>query len=300
MKSENLSRRMVLKSGLAAAAGVCALGSIVKGAEEAKKEETPKKARKPMWIGLQLYTVREECKKDFPGTIAAVANMGYQGVEFAGYYDRKPEEIRQMLRDNKIRCCGTHTQLDTLLGENLSKTIEFNKVIGNRFLIVPWLDPNKYKTKESWLEVAKIFNDIAEKIKGADMMVGYHAHQGDFRSIDGETPWDIFFSNTSKDVVMQLDTSNCMEGGGDPVAILKKYPGRALTIHIKEYSKTNKGALLGQGDIKWNEIFDICESTGNTKWYIIEEESGTKPPLEAAQLSIENIKKMGVISSKIS
>jgi sugar phosphate isomerase/epimerase len=292
MDSKKVSRRMVIKSGLAACAGVCALGKIAEGAEEEKKMEALKKAKKQMFVGLQLYTVRKECEKDFPGTIAQVAKMGYQCVEFAGYYDRKPEEIRKMLGENNIRCCGTNTQLDTLLKDNLARTIEFNKVIGNRYLIVPWLDPKKYTTKAAWQDAAKLFNDLAENVNGADMMIGYHAHQDDFKPIDGETPWDILFSNTTKNVIMQLDTGNCLQGGGDPVAILKKYPGRSVTIHLKEYSKTNKKALIGEGDVKWNEVFEVCESTGGTRCYVIEEESGAYPPIEGAQKSLENFKKI--------
>jgi sugar phosphate isomerase/epimerase len=91
---------------------------------------------------------------------------------------------------------------------------------------------------------------------------------------------------------MQLDTGNCMQGGGDPVAILKKYPGRSLTIHLKEYSKTNPKALIGQGDVKWKEVFEVCETTGGTQYYILEEESGAYQPLESAKLSIKGFKKV--------
>ncbi len=286
MNRNNISRRVILKSGLAACAGIYSLEAIAKGVEELNK------AKKEIPVGLQLWTVRTECAKDFPGTIAAVAKMGYQGVEFAGYYERSAQDVRKMLDDNGLKCCGTHTQLDTLTGDNLAKTIEFNKVIGNKYLIVSWLDPKTHTTKASWLEVAKIFNDLAEKVKPEGMVVGYHAHAGDFKPIDGERPWDIFFDNTSKDVAMQIDTGNTMMGGADPVAYLKKYPGRSLTIHLKEYSATNKKALIGEGDVKWQEVFAICESTGGTQWYIIEEESGEYPPLVAAETSLKNYRKL--------
>ncbi len=294
MNKKNVSRRTILKSGLAACAGVYSLEAIAKGAEEMKK------AKKELPVGLQLYTVRKECEKDFPGTIAAVGKMGYAGVEFAGYYNTKAQDLRKILDDNGLKCCGTHTQLDTLLGDKLAGTIEYNKVIGNKFLIVPWLDPNKYTTKAAWLETAKIFNDLAEKVKPEGMVVGYHAHAGDFKPVrreasltgEGEIPWDILFGNTSKNVIMQIDTANTMQGGGDPAAYLKKYPGRSLTIHIKEYSAKNPKALIGEGDVKWKEVFELCESTGGTEWYIIEEESGTSPPLEAAKMSLENYRKL--------
>jgi sugar phosphate isomerase/epimerase len=286
MNRKDVSRRVILKSGLAACAGIYSLEAIAKGAEEVKK------AKKEIPVGLQLWTVRTECAKDFPGTVAAVAKMGYEGVEFAGYYERSAQDVRKMLDDNGLKCCGTHTSLDTLTGDNLAKTITFNKVIGNKYLIVPWLDPKTHTTKASWLEVAKVLDELAGKVKPEGMVVGYHAHAGDFKPIDGEKPWDILFDNTSKDVAMQIDTGNTIIGGADPIAYLKKYPGRSLTIHLKEHSATNKKALIGEGDVKWNEIFEVCESTGGTQWYIIEEESGEYPPLEAAEKSLKNYRKL--------
>jgi len=292
MKSENVSRRAILKSGLAACAGVYALGKIAKGAEDVNKITEVIKVKKEIPVGLQLWTVRAECAKDFPGTIAAVAKMGYKGVEFAGYYDRKAEEVRKMLDDNGLLCCGSHTAIDLLSNEKFAATMEFNRVIGNKFVVVPYLDRQKLKTKEEWLAKAKFFNELAGKTKSEGVHIGYHAHQGDFLPIEGETPWDILFGNTGKEVFMQLDTGNSMQGGGDPVAILKKYPGRSLTIHLKEFSKTNNKALIGQGDVKWKDVFEVCETTGGTQRYIIEEESGAYPPLDSAKMSLECYKKL--------
>ncbi|MGA2172471.1 MAG: sugar phosphate isomerase/epimerase [Sedimentisphaerales bacterium] len=292
MKSENLSRRMILKSGLVACAGVCSLEAIVKGAEEVNKMEVAKKANKEIPIGLQMWTVRTECAKDFPGTIAAVGKMGYAGVEFAGYYERTAKDIRKMLDDNGLKCCGTHIRLDTLTGDNLAKTIEFNKIIGNKFLIVPSLDQKTHTTKAVWIDTAKTFNDIAAKLKPEGMRIGYHNHPWDLTPIDGEKPFDIFLDNTSKDVIMQLDIGHAMHGGIDPVAYLKKYAGRAVTVHIKEYSATNYKALIGEGDVKWKDVLAACESVAGTQWYIIEEESGAYPPLEAAEMSLKNFKKL--------
>ena len=289
MKSENLSRRMVLKSGLVACAGVCSLEAIAKGAEEVKKAI---EAKKEMPVGLQLWTVRTECAKDFPGTIAKVAKMGYKGVEFAGFFNYSAKDVRKMLDDNGLLCSGSHTAYDLLSNEKLAATMEFNRTIGNKFVIVPWLDRKQLQTKEDWLAKAKTFNEFADKTRSEGVRIGYHSHQGDFLPIDGETPWDILFGNTSKEVFMQLDTGNCMQGGGDPVAILKKYPGRSLSIHLKEFSATKKKVLIGEGDVKWKEVFAICESTGGTQWYIIEEESGAYPPLEAAESSLKNYKKL--------
>ena len=286
MNGSNLSRRTILKSGLLLFVGGCASQATQKG------EKTMGASKCKIPVGLQLWTVRAECAKDFPGTIAKVAKMGYKGVEFAGFYERSAKDVRKMLDDNGLLCFGSHTAIDLLSNEKLAATMEFNRTIGNKFVIVPWLDRKQLKTKEDWLAKAKTFNELADKTRSEGVHIGYHSHQGDFLPIDGETPWDILFGNTSKEVCMQLDTGNCMQGGGDPVAILKKYPGRSLTIHLKEYSATNKKALIGEGDVKWKEIFEICETTGGTQYYIIEEESGAYPPLESAEQSLKNFKKV--------
>ena len=292
MKSKNVSRRMILKSGLFACAGACSLQAIAKGAEEVNKMAEAKKAIKEIPVGLQLWTVRTECAKDFPGTIAKVAKMGYKGVEFAGYYERSAKDIRKMLDDNGLKCSGSHTAIDLLSNEKLAATMEFNHTIGNKLVIVPWLDREKLNTKEGWLKMAKQFDELTDKTRSEGVHIGYHAHAGDFKPIEGEAPWDILFGSTNKELIMQLDTGNAMQGGADPVAILKKYPGRSLTIHLKEYSATNNKALIGEGDVKWQEIFAVCESTGGTQWYIIEEESGQYPPLEAAEMSLKNYEKL--------
>ncbi len=286
MNGKNVSRRIILKSGLAVLIGGCSLQATKKGEEEMRA------AKRDIPVGLQLWTVRTECAKDFPGTIAKAAKMGYKGVEFAGYYNTRAQDLRKILDDNGLRCSGTHTRLDTLTGDNLAKTIEFNRIIGNKFLIVPSLDQKKHTTKAAWLETAKVFNELAGKVKKEGMQVGYHAHRWDFTPIEGEVPWDILFGNTSKEVIMQIDTGNTMQGGADPVAYLKKYPGRATTIHLKEFSAKNPKALIGEGGVKWKDVFAICESTGGTQWYIIEEESGAYPPLETAETSLKNYRKL--------
>ena len=242
-------------------------------------------------IALQLYSVREDCAKDFIGTIKAVSEMGYEGVEFAGYYNLEAKDIRKILDDFNLKVAGSHLGINTLLGDELKKTVEFNSILGNKFLVVPALPPEYTKTKEGWLKIAELLADISEKVKPYGMRVGYHNHDIEFRPIDGEIPWDLLFQNTSKDVIMQLDIGNAMHGSADPVEILKKYPGRAVTVHLKEYPFT--APAIGEGEVKWEEIFNLCETIGGTEWYIVEYETPGRPPLESVRRCIENLRKMG-------
>lgn len=248
-------------------------------------------AGKKIPVGLQLYSVREQCQADLPGTLVAVAKIGYRGVEFAGYYGRSAKDLRKLLDDNGLIACGTHTPYESVLGDKLKETVEFNQTIGNKFLIVPWM--NEAKSKQEWLDRAKLFNEIADKVKADGMSVGYHAHQHDFTQIEGVTAWDLFFGNTKAEVIMQLDTSNCCEGGADPVAVLKKYPGRARSIHLKAHGG-GPDAVIGEDKVDWKGVFAFCETKGKTEWYVLEHESG-KDPLDAVRRSYEALKKMGKV-----
>lgn len=244
-------------------------------------------------IALQLYSIRENCAKDFAGTVKAVADMGYVGVEFAGYYGLEAKEIKTILDDLGLKVAGTHIGINTLLGDELEKTIEFNKILENKFLIVPGFPGDYRDSRAAWQKTAGIMNEISDKLKPYGMLTGYHNHSIEFSPMDGELPWDTFFGNTNKEVVMQFDVGNARHGGGEAAPFLKKYPGRAVTVHVKEFSATNDKALIGEGDVDWDEIFELCETIGGTEWYIVEQESYAYPPLECVKLCLENLKKMG-------
>ena len=248
-------------------------------------------SRKKIPVGLQLYSLREQCKTDLPGMLTAVAKIGYKGVEFAGYHGRSAEELRKMLDDNGLVACGTHTPYDSVLGDKLKETVEFNHTIGNKFLIVPWMQA---KTKQEWLDKAKLFNEIADQGQaptacGSATMPTLTTSS----KIDGVSAWDLFFGNTKPEVVMQLDTSNCLEGGADPVAVLKKYPGRARSIHLKAHGGGPE-AVIGEDKVEWKEVFAFCETKGKTQWYIVEHES-SKNPLDAVKRSYDALKTMGKV-----
>jgi sugar phosphate isomerase/epimerase len=281
MMREEMSRRDFLATTSAAAAGVGLMGCTT----SAKTKRIP--------VAVQLYSVRTECEKDFPATIKAVADMGFEGVEFAGYFNHQAAELRGLLDDNGLKCAGTHTQLNTLMGDELPKTLEYNQTLGNKNIIVPWLAEDMRDSKEAWLKTVDLFNELNEKVKPHGMRMGYHNHTFEFQPLeDGQTPWDLIFSNTPKEFIMQIDTCNAMMGGADPLVYLKKYPGRAISIHLKEFSATNKNAILGEGDVDWQQVFEICETTGGTEWYIIEEEKDVYPPLQGVEMCLKNLRKL--------
>lgn len=244
-------------------------------------------------IAVQLYSVREDCKKDLQGTLKAVADMGYDGVEFAGYYDREAAEMKKTLDDLGLKVAGTHIGLDALMGDELEKTVEFNKTIGNKFLVVPGLSEERRSSRSAWQETAGIFNEISGKLADEGMFTGYHNHAIEFTPMDGELPWDTFFGNTDERVIMQIDTGNALHGGADPVPFMEKYPGRALTVHLKEHSGTDELAILGEGDVRWDDFFRLCEGMGKTEWYIVEQEVYKCPPIECVERCLAALREMG-------
>src|SRR3989454_12375751 len=145
-----VSRREFL--GAVGAAGVTLGLGAVSAAQRASGKKIP--------IGLELYSLREECKTDLPGMLTAVSKIGYKGVEFAGYHGRSAAELRKMLDDNGIVACGTHTPYESVLGDKLKETVEFNQTIGNKFLIVPSMTA---KTKQERLDKAKTIKETADK-----------------------------------------------------------------------------------------------------------------------------------------
>ncbi|HEX9045854.1 MAG TPA: TIM barrel protein [Verrucomicrobiae bacterium] len=241
-------------------------------------------------VGLQLYTLRNECKTDFPGAIAAAADIGFRGVEFAGYWNRSAGEIRRLLDDHGLVACGSHTPYNDVLPDKLAATIEFNQILGNKFIIVPSMTA---KTRQEWRERAAQFNELADRLKPHGLWIGYHAHAHDFQPMDGERPWDVFFGQTKREVIMQLDTANCCEGGADPVTVLNQYPGRVRTIHIKPFG-AGPEAIIGEDTINWPAVFDFCETRGNTQWYVVEHET-SKNPLQTARRTFEKLRALGKV-----
>lgn len=248
--------------------------------------------QKKIPIGLELYSVRDDCAKDMAAVLKAVGEMGYQGVEFAGYHSHKAKELRKMLDDSGLKCCGTHAGLPTMMGNAIKKQIEFNEILGNKYLIVPSMPESYAKSLDSIKKAGENLEKMAEKARPAGMRVGYHAHPGDFVKVGDKTAWELLGETTSHDIILQMDIGNCLQGGADPIAMLKAFPGRTVTIHIKEFGG-KLGAPIGEGKVDWKDVFQICETTGGTAWYIVEQEEYIGTPLESVAQCLKNLRKMG-------
>ena len=249
-------------------------------------------------IGLQLFSVRGECGKDLPAALKSVAEIGYVAAEPWGYGGEALEwqgwsakDIRKMYDDNGLTCCGFHLATGALLGDNLERTIEMNQELGNKFLIIA-ADKQRMSSVDTIMELAGILNGVAEKLAPLGMLTGYHAHGFDFEKFGDETAWEILFSNTHDEVVMQMDIGNCASGGGDPIAMLEKFPGRARSVHLKDFGGGPE-SVIGEGDADWERIFELCDTSHHPEWYVVEEGGQEGLGFDVSRRSLEALRRMG-------
>jgi sugar phosphate isomerase/epimerase len=202
------------------------------------------------------------------------------------------EELKKLLDDNGLECCGWHTPWDYCRSDILEAFVSYNKIIGNKYLIIPSLPGEYMKNGEAWLGAANKLNEIAAQLKKHGMYTGIHSHSGEFQRTEGsdDLPWDILAKNTGDDVVLQLDMGNTYATGIEPVAVLKKYKNRNRTIHIKPYSKTKGLSVpIGEDDIDWAETVKFCNEYGGTEYFIIEYEE--KDAKSGIKICLDNFKR---------
>jgi sugar phosphate isomerase/epimerase len=243
-------------------------------------------------VGLELYSVRGELKKDPAATVRAVAQMGYQVVEFYAPYfewsENETKQMRKLIDDLGIRCLSTHNSEAYLSAQNLARTRDMNLILGSKYVVQASTDEKT--SLDQWNPVADRLNLAAEKLEPAGLKVGYHNHQPEFTPIGGQRPMEILAKNTKSSVMLQLDVGTCLEAGSEPVAWIRANPGRIRSIHCKDWSRDpGKGyaVLFGEGVADWTGIFEAAESVGGVEYYLIEQEGSRFSELETARKCLE-------------
>jgi sugar phosphate isomerase/epimerase len=243
-------------------------------------------------VGLELYSVRETLKEDPEGTLRAVAQMGYGGVEFyAPYFDwteSQIKQIRKLLDDLGIRCFSTHNDASYLSPQSIDRTRDMNLILGSKYVILASAGQKTSLTE--WRSVADTLNKAAEKLEPAGLKAGYHNHQLEFTPVEGQRPIQILANNTKPSIMLQLDVGTCLEAGSDPVAWIRANPGRIRSIHCKDWSPdVGKGyaVLFGEGAADWKNIFAAAEGTGGIEYYLVEQEGSRFSELETARRCLQ-------------
>jgi len=246
----------------------------------------------PIPVGLELYSVREALKKDPEGTVRAVAQMGYQCVEFYAPYfewtDAQAKQMRKLMDDLGIRCYSTHNNEDYLSAPKLDHARDLNLILGTKYMVQAWSDPKT--SLDAYKVLADNLNAAADKLAPAGLKVGYHNHDAEWKVIDGKRPMDVLAANTKASVMLQLDVGTCLAAGADPVAWILANPGRIRSIHCKDWSADpNVGykTLFGEGKADWKGIFHAAENGGGVEFYLVEQEGSRYSELETARRCLE-------------
>lgn len=248
--------------------------------------------KSPIPIGLELYSVRNELQKDSEGTVRAVAQMGYQCVEFYAPYfewtEPQAKSMRKLLDDLGIRCYSTHNGEDYFSKDKISKARDLNLTLGTKYMVMASSNPKP--GIDGWKAIADELNSAADFLAPAGLKTGYHNHQPEFKTEDGVRPIEVLAKNTKPTVMLQLDVGTCLNSGGDPVAWIRSNAGRIRSIHLKDWSSDPaKGyeVLFGEGDAKWKEIFAAAESVGGVEYYLLEQEGSRFGELDTAKRCLE-------------
>ena len=246
-------------------------------------------------VGLELYSVRNELKKDPEATVRAVAQMGYQGVEFYAPYfewsESQTKQMRKLLDDLGIRCFSTHNDSSYLSKEKIGRARDMNLILGSKYVVMASSDPQP--GMDGWKAIANSLNFAADQLESSGMKAGYHNHQREFTPVDGQRPIELLAKNTKASVMLQLDVGTCLEAGADPVGWIRANPGRIRSLHLKEWSPDpEKGykVLFGEGAGDWKSILAAAESVGGVEYYLIEQEGSRFSELDTAKRCLENFR----------
>lgn len=225
-------------------------------------------------IALQLWSVKEACEDDFFGTLEKVAEMGYDGVEFAGYYGKSASEIKTKLAELGLEVAGSHISKEMLEAE-LEDVLIFERELGNKFIICPYAD---FETKQEWLSFAEKLREIAKTIQQAGMQFGYHNHAHELEKVDDAIILENLLGNVPE-MIAELDTYWIEYAGVGVIPFIEKYRNRVPLVHIKDKSKTSKeSTIIGEGILDISGYVKTAIASG-TKWLIIEQEAFEEDPL---------------------
>jgi sugar phosphate isomerase/epimerase len=244
-------------------------------------------------VTLQMYTLRDDAARDFAGTIKKVAEIGYAGVELAGYAGHTAAEVKKILDDNGLIAVGGHIVLDQVTKET-AQVVDDTKTLGAKYVIVPWIGEEWRKSLDDYKRLGAALGEQGAKLKAQGLTLCYHNHAFEFDKFGGDTyGYDALFAAAGPDVKVEMDTYWVKKGGEEPAAYLRKYSGRVPLVHIKDMAADGDFAPVGEGTIDYAALFAAAEAAG-AEYYIVEQDvCKTATPVESVTLSFRNLQKWG-------
>jgi sugar phosphate isomerase/epimerase len=238
-------------------------------------------------IGLMLYTVREDCARDFEGTLRAVASLGYEGVEFFDLHGRDAATVRGWLDEFRLVACGRHAALDAL--ETRLPTLAAEcATLGTDRLVLSWIEPPS--SSDAAKKMAARLAGIARESVRLGLHFGFHNHDGEVRPLDGG---DSFLEEllAGDDLFLELDLGWAWTAGVDPVTLLRRARGRCPLVHVKDFASAEGREFrpVGEGAIDYGRILPAAVDAG-VEWLLVEQDETDEPALEAVERSLAAVR----------
>lgn len=275
---------------------------------------------KKFGVGVQLYSVRGDMEKDFEGTLKKIADMGYEYVEFAGYYGKTSAEIKAILDNLGLKCVSVHQGVE-FFDNDPQGAVDYLKGFGVKYVVIPWYDKRKLEDDAAWADVAAKFNAASALLQANGMQLLYHNHDFEYKKLpDGRYIHDRIMADV-QGLDPEFDTCWVHYAGIDPTTVIKDYKGRVNVVHLKDFACTKLGggpvyALidengkaqgggnqaesgfefrpLGMGLQNFPAILEACEASG-TEYVIVEQDnSKDRPPMEAIEISRKYLASLGL------
>lgn len=244
-------------------------------------------------IALQLYTVRDAMKQDFMGGLGMVAEAGYKAVEFAGFGDHTPAEVRTRIDELGMRAMGAHVQAPRVMND-LDAAIQDIHTIGGEYVIVPFLAHADYfRTPDQVRKLAETFNEIGPKVKAAGLSFLYHNHNFEFTAFEdggeSQSPYELLLTLTDPATVgFELDVFWAEVAGQTGHRLIREYPNRFPSLHIKDMDDAGEDAPVGSGKLSWQPVLEAGEQVGGSRWLVVEQDN-PKSPVEDIRTSFANL-----------
>jgi len=244
-------------------------------------------------IGIQLYTVRRDLARDVEGTLARLAEIGFTEVEFAGYPQGTGTSLRSILDRHRLTAPSGHVALQSLRAD-WNRTLDEAASVGQRYVVVAYLDAGERRTIDDWKRVAALFNKAAETAQSRKIRFAYHNHDFEFVPIDGKIGYDVLLAETDPKLVQfEMDLYWITKGGRDPLEYFARYPGRFPLWHVKDMTPApSRGfADVGKGTIDFKRIFRRAGQAGATH-YFYEQDVTPGSPFDSAKVSYDYLKRL--------
>jgi sugar phosphate isomerase/epimerase len=247
-------------------------------------------------LAVQLYTPREGCERDFAATARNVAGIGYRAVETAGYGNLKTAaQAREALDDAGLAVAGMHVPIEACEA-SMARVLDDADAMGTKVVIVPWLDESRRKSAADWRRVGESLSRFAEAANARGIELAYHNHSFEFEKFDGKTAMQILFDAASAKVKAELDVYWLAHGSEDPVAFIERFGTRTIALHLKDMARgaERRFAPVGEGILDFVAIAEAGRRAGVKYAAVEQDDCYGQSPLEAIQVSFENLKRLGI------